>query len=141
MHCAISLILFFAGIAAVFFSLHAEFLGAIQIIVYVGAIAVLILFAIMLTHRVTGSESSPFSVGAIWGWLAALIVFGIQIYSLRESISTSSSPNSANLTVADIGQLFMTRYAIPFEVISLLLTAALVGAVIIAMEEHTEGNR
>ena len=135
-HCAIALIAFFAGIAGVFFSLHAEFLGAVQIIVYVGAIAVLILFAIMLTHRLTGDEvSSPFSGGAVWGGLASLAVLVVLIYSLGGTAGVQPPAAAPSLTVAEIGQGFMTRYAIPFEVISLLLTAALVGAVVLALDE------
>ncbi len=136
MHCAIALIAFFAGIAAIFFSLHAEFLGAVQLIVYVGAVTVLILFAIMLTRDVTGFEgASPFSGGAAWGWIASLAVLGMLAYSLSDLPPNPGFSTSNILTVADIGQALMTRYAIPFEVISILLTAALVGAVVIAMEE------
>ena len=136
MHCAIALIAFFAGIAVIFFSLHAEFLGAVQLIVYVGAVAVLILFAIMLTRNVTGFDGlTPFSGGAAWGWIISLGVLGVLAYSLSD-LAPNTGPALTNiLTVADIGQVMMTRYAIPFEVISLLLTAALVGAVVVALEE------
>lgn len=138
-HCAIALIAFFAGIAGVFFSLHAEFLGAVQIIVYVGAVAVLILFAVMLTHRLTGDAlASPFSGGAVWGGLASLAVLVVLIYSLGGSAASPTVATPSSLTVAEIGQGFMTRYAIPFEVISLLLTAALVGAVVLALDEPKE---
>ncbi len=137
MHCAIALIAFFAGIAGVFFNLHAEFLGAIQIIVYVGAVAVLILFAIMLTHHLMGDDThTPFSSGSVWGWVISFTVLAALIYSLGDQALLTPPSPSPNLTTADIGQAFMTRYAIPFEVISLLLTAALVGAVVIALEEH-----
>ncbi len=139
MHCAVALIAFFAGIAAIFFSLHADFLGAVQVIVYVGAVAVLILFAIMLTRNVTGfGEETPFSAGALWGWAISAAVLGILCYyGLGDSaIAGFVEPATVpSLTVGDIGNGFMTRFAIPFEVISLLLTAALVGAVVMAVEE------
>ena len=68
-HCALALIAFFAGVAGIFLTLHAEFLAAVQVIVYVGAIAVLILFAIMLTRSVAGDrETTSFTSGAVWGW-------------------------------------------------------------------------
>lgn len=139
-HCALALIAFFAGIAAIFFSLHADFLGAVQIVVYVGAIAILLLFAIMLTRNITGDEAStPFSPGAIWGCLASLIILGILIYTLPKSLPLLSvSKSSPDLTVSEIGQDLMTRFVIPFEMISLLLTAVLVGAVVIALEEPKE---
>ena len=138
-HCALALIAFFAGIAGIFFSLRAEFLGAVQVIVYVGAIAVLVLFAIMLTRNATGTENdTPFSAGAVWGWVISFAVFGILFYSLLGGPSLPALTTIPSLSVAEIGQLLMTRYAIPFEVISLLLTAALVGAVVLALDERKE---
>ncbi len=140
-HCALALIAFFVGIAGIFFSLRAEFLGAVQIIVYVGAIAVLILFAIMLTRDITGSEDiSPFSGGSVWGWLISLVVLCVLVYSLQDQVTSAIPDIPPGLAVENIGQGFMTRFAIPFEVISLLLTAALVGAVVIALEEPRGKN-
>jgi NADH-quinone oxidoreductase subunit J len=136
-HCALALIAFFAGVAGIFFLLHAEFLGAVQIMVYVGAVAVLVLFAIMLTRHITGEEvSSPFSMGAVWGVVisAVLLVFlWMSLYSDNLSSVTAKAPR--HLSVAEIGQALMSRYAVPFEVISLLLTAALIAAVVVAVEE------
>jgi NADH-quinone oxidoreductase subunit J len=140
-HCALALIAFFAGIAGIFFSLHAEFLGAVQVIVYVGAVAVLILFAIMLTRHVTGTEGfTPFSGAAVWGWIASIAILIALFYSLQGYVWPIQESGPQNLGVADIGNAFMTRFAIPFEVISLLLTAALVGAVVIALEEPKGNN-
>ncbi len=137
-HCAIALIAFFGGIAGIFFSLHAEFLGAVQVIVYVGAIAVLVLFAIMLTRHVTGEEqSSSFSPHFIWGGVAAAGTLAMLIYTLNDQIFALAT-EPANTNMLEIGQAMMQRYAIPFEVISLLLTAALVGAVVVAMEDPRE---
>src|ERR1041384_704972 len=68
-HCVLSLILFFFGIAAHYFLLRADFLGAVQILIYVGAVAVLILFAIMLTRNVTGTEGPREILGGKW-WAA-----------------------------------------------------------------------
>jgi NADH-quinone oxidoreductase subunit J len=134
-HCALALIAFFAGVAGIFFSLHAEFIGAVQIIVYIGAVAVLLLFAIMLTRHVTGVDSaSPFTAGAGWGNLVGLVTFAVLFYSIYD-VSFPASPTASSLSVADLGRALMTRYGVPFEVISLLLTAALVGAVVIALEE------
>jgi len=141
-HCAIALIGFFAGVAGIFFSLHADFLGAVQIIVYVGAVAVLVLFAIMLTRHVTGTQmEDPFSGGAVWGWLIGLAVAGLLIYSLQGYVTLGNTEVTPGLTVADAGNLLMTRFAVPFEVISLFLTAALVGAVVIALDEPKGGRR
>jgi NADH-quinone oxidoreductase subunit J len=135
-HCAVALIAFFAGIAGIFFMLHAEFLGAVQMIVYVGAVAVLILFAIMLTRNVTGTEvTSPFSAGALGGWFCSLVILGILVCYALPGYAPVLASTLNETSVKDIGTGFMTKYAIPFEVISLLLTAALIGSVIIALEE------
>lgn len=136
-HCALALIAFFAGIAGIFFLLRADFLGAVQIMVYVGAVAVLILFAIMLTRHITGEEVvSPFSMGAAWGVIISFLLFVFLYMSLRsDNLSAITIKEPRYLSVAEIGQSLMSRYAIPFEVISLLLTAALVAAVVIAVEE------
>ncbi len=142
MHAVLALIAFFAGIAGIFFSLRAEFLGAIQVIVYVGAIAVLILFAIMLTRNLTGYEgTSPFSGGAIWGGLTSFAILCAILYSLPWGATPLPPTEPPSLSVADIGNNLMTRYGVPFEVISLLLTAALVGAVVIALDESKEKDK
>src|SRR2546428_11839364 len=65
-HCVLSLILFFFGIGAHYFLLRADFLGAVQILIYIGAVAVLILFAIMLTRNVTGTEGPREILGGTW---------------------------------------------------------------------------
>ena len=118
-HCALALIAFFARIAAIFFSLHADFLGAVQMVVYVGAIAILLLFAIMLTHKITGDEATiPFSHGAIWGCLASLTILGILIYALPKSLPLlNASESPPNLTVSEIGEDLMTRFVIPSSTI------------------------
>jgi NADH-quinone oxidoreductase subunit J len=137
-HCALALIAFFAGVAGIFFLLRAEFLGAVQVMVYVGAVAVLILFAIMLTRHITGEEvSSPFSMGAAWGVIISAILAVFLFMSLHsDNLSSITAPATPrHLSVAEIGQALMSRYAVPFEVISLLLTAALIAAVVVAVEE------
>ena len=140
-HCILALIGFFAGVAAIFFTLQAEFLGAVQLIIYVGAVAVLLLFAVMLTRGVTGEGmASPFSGGAGWGVLASLAALCVIFYSLPLFDAAPQPAHPPSFSVVELGQALMTRYAVPFEVISLLLTAALVGAVIIAMEEPKEKN-
>ena len=65
-HCVLSLILFFLGIAGHYFLLHADFIGAVQILIYIGAVAVLMLFAIMLTRHVTGDEGPRELLGGKW---------------------------------------------------------------------------
>lgn len=143
-HCALFAVVFFFGIACLFFTLRAEFLAAVQIIVYIGAIAILILFAIMLTHDVTGEAAGGMiHVGGITGGVVAVAVAGsIMVALFRESLirngqslveRTAAAPQ---VSVKTIGEALMTPYVVPFEVVSILLTAALVGAIVLALEQR-----
>jgi NADH-quinone oxidoreductase subunit J len=138
-HCVLSLILFFLGIAGHYFLLRAEFVAAAQILIYIGAVAVLILFAIMLTRNVTGTEGPREVLGIKWwgGASAAAIVAALLAWGLRnEPVSSlSSGGEKAVSSVADIGRLLVTDWVAPFEAMAVLLTAALIGAVVIALEE------
>lgn len=138
-HCVLSLILFFLGIAGHYFVLRADFIGAAQILIYIGAVAVLVLFAIMLTRNVTGTEGPREVLGVKWwagstiaGLMAALLCWAVQ----RDPAALTTSPgNKAEMSVAAIGKAFVQEWIIPFEIMAVLLTAALIGAVVIALEE------
>jgi NADH:ubiquinone oxidoreductase subunit 6 (subunit J) len=138
-HCVLSLILFFLGIAAHYFLLRADFIGAVQILIYIGAVAVLILFAIMLTRNVTGTEGPREVLGVKWwagsaiaGVMAAILCWAIQ----NDKVSkTLPGIEKASTSVADIGKGFVAEWIVPFEIMAVLLTAALIGAVVIALEE------
>ncbi len=136
-HAVLSLILFFFGIASLFFLLRADFIGVVQILIYVGAIAVLIVFAIVLTHQPTGAEDFKQISGAWWmGVLTSALVLGILVAAIRATPDVTKVAEKMPVGSArEIGQALMTDYVLPFEVISILLTAALIGAVVIAMEE------
>jgi NADH-quinone oxidoreductase subunit J len=139
-HCVLALILFFFGIAAHYFLLHADFLGVVQILLYVGAVAVLILFAIMLTRHVTGTEGEREVLGGKWwaGMGTAIIIAGLLWAVIRRDPLASLLPAGAAATsVADIGKVLVADWVVPFEAMGVLLTAALIGAVVIALEEIT----
>src|SRR5664280_70073 len=137
-HCVLSLILFFLGIAGHYLLLRADFLGAVQILIYVGAVAVLILFAIMLTRHVTGTEGPREVLGGKWwtGMGTSIIVAGLLWTVIRRDQITSMLPaGAAKTSVADIGRALVGDWVVPFEAMAVLLTAALIGAVVIALEE------
>ena len=138
-HCVLSLILFFLGIAAHYFLLRADFIGAIQILIYIGAVAVLILFAIMLTRNVTGTEGPREVLGLKWwvgsvlaGVMAAMLCWAVQGDKISQTLPGGEK---AITSIADIGRAFIADWVVPFEVMAVLLTAALIGAVVIALEE------
>jgi NADH-quinone oxidoreductase subunit J len=135
-HCALALALTFSGLAAFYLQLNAQFVGFAQILVYVGAVAILIVFAILLT-RIGGEEGrGVFSSSWFFGAGIAGIVFALLVAMIRSSrVASSEHALVADPGVREIGNQLMTKYVLPLEVIGLLLTAALIGAAIIAMQE------
>jgi len=137
-HCVLALILFFLGIAGHYFLLRADFLGVVQILIYIGAVAVLILFAIMLTRNVTGTEGPREVFGMKWwsGAATAAIIGALVLAAIRQDeLSKLPTSTQANSSVLEIGKLLVTDWVVPFEAMAVLLTAALIGAVVIALEE------
>jgi NADH:ubiquinone oxidoreductase subunit 6 (subunit J) len=136
-HCALALVGAFAGLAALYLQLDAQFVGFAQILVYVGAVAILIVFAILLTGGGAASKPQVFSSSWCIGAGVALAVFGVLAWAIRSSRSvTDGLPPATQTSVRQIGDQLMTTYILPLEVVGLLLTAALIGAVIIAMKEE-----
>jgi NADH-quinone oxidoreductase subunit J len=139
-HCALALVVAFVGLAAAYLQLDAQFVGFAQILVYVGAVAILIVFAVLLTRGGEAPEKSVFSASWLWGLLVAAAVFGSLAWAIMNSFASRRAPaENLEATVKQIGDALMTKYVLPLEVIGLLLTAAMIGAVIIAMRE--EANR
>ncbi len=134
-HAALSLVIVFVGIAAYFFLLGAEFVGLVQIFVYIGAVAVLIVFTILLTRRdVVGDR------GINWGGvIVALAVFSGLIWTILNttSLGIPAAPIDP-LTVKQIGEGLMTNFVWPLQCVGLVLTVALIGALILVMEEKGE---
>jgi NADH:ubiquinone oxidoreductase subunit 6 (subunit J) len=157
---ALYLVAFFFTIACQFVLLEAEFLAALQVLVYIGAVAIIMMFGIMLTRNITGDDpaSSP-SAWQVPGLVAGLGVFLVLAFGItyqkgigtRTSWATTDtrptidrgkaiSPRSqaVNDMAKSVGNELMTRYVIAFEVAGLLLTAALVGAIAIAHRDEAE---
>ncbi len=141
-HAALALGLSFFGVAGLYVILNAEFLAASQVLIYVGAVTVLILFAIMLTQRIIGGPTVIVSRYQAWGVLGALLVFlllswMLTSYSWEVSKVTSLSPPSySQSNPVRVGKELLSAYLIPFELASFILLAAMVGAIAIAKEER-----
>ncbi|HEV2842748.1 MAG TPA: NADH-quinone oxidoreductase subunit J [Chthoniobacterales bacterium] len=131
-HAALCLVIAFVGIAAFFFLLGAEFVGLVQVFVYVGAVAVLIVFTILLTRR-ADEKTGGFNWGGV---VIAIAVFAGLIWAILQTPSLSlPAPLIEALTVKRIGEVLMTDYIWPLQCVGLLLTAALIGGLILVMEE------
>jgi NADH-quinone oxidoreductase subunit J len=131
-HAALSFALAFVGIAAFFFLLGAEFVGLVQVFVYIGAVAVLIVFTILLTRR-DAATPDKFNWGGV---VIAIAVFSGLIWAIFLTPGLSIVPPQIEaLTVKRIGEMLMTDYVWPLQCVGLVLTAALIGALILVMEE------
>lgn len=144
-HAAFSLLFTFFGMACMYILLGADFVGISQVIVYVGGILVLLLFGVMFTGNVTGGGPIKQTMQMKWGlgFLALLFCLMIpMIYITPWSLAADPKPFVS--TIAAIGRAFLTEYLLPFEIASLLLLIALIGAVVIARGEpkarETEGE-
>jgi NADH:ubiquinone oxidoreductase subunit 6 (subunit J) len=161
-HAALFLVAFFFTIACQFVLLEAEFLAALQVLVYIGAVAILLMFGIMLTRNIQGDDpkSSP-SAWTLPGLIAGLCVFLVLAYGIVSQRGLQGrktwSDNDVRPAIAPVanepaspralavnnmakvaGDELLTRYVVGFEVAGLLLTAALVGAIAVAHREEED---
>jgi NADH-quinone oxidoreductase subunit J len=138
-HSALALTVTFAGIAALYLNLDAQFVGFAQILVYVGAVAILIVFAILLTRSGDTPNQAVLAPGWIYGIAISAVVFTMLGWTV---LTTSALPKETSaapaITVKNIGDALMNKYVLPLEIIGLLLTAAMIGAVIIALKEPSK---
>ena len=138
-HSVLCLVLAFCSQAAVYLLLGAQFLGFAQILVYVGAVAILVVFALLLTRN---SETLPGEVVTAFSWRVGVVMAASVLGCLAICILGTplpSVPHSTPSTVAGIGTQLMSQYILPLEALALLLTVVLIGAVILAMPE--KGNK
>lgn len=134
-HAALWLVLVLSGVAANYILLAAEFVAVVQVIVYIGAIIVLFLFGIMLTRAPIG-KSSELDNGQRWASLAvSLLLFGVLASVLSKAFGRRHVSPAGLQTTADVAKSVFTNYVVPFEVVSVVLLAALVGAVVIARRD------
>ena len=136
-HCALSLTVAFAGLALLYLELDAQFAGFAQILVYIGAVAILVVFAILLTKGSETPKDGVYSKNWFVGLVIAAGVFAVLGWAVLQSAAVlpHQTGPAPTVTVLQIGNALMGRYVLPLEIVALLLTAALIGAVIVAMHE------
>jgi NADH-quinone oxidoreductase subunit J len=134
-YSAFSLLGTFMGVAGLYVLLAADFVAVIQVLIYVGGILVLIIFAVMLTHRIDDVAVSNRSVGRI---PAAVIVVSVGVL-MGTAIVSARWAQTANVrvapTTAGIGDAFLGPYILPFELASVVLLVALIGAIVVSRKE------
>lgn len=139
---AISLLFSLIGVAGIYFWLQYEFIAAVQIVVYAGGIAVLIIFSIFLTQQ-AGEKLPRQALGRkLFAALAAFCGFALAMVQVYQHEFPPVTVNGGSLSVKEIGRNMLnvdeTGYALPFEVISMLLLAAMVGCIVIAIRQKNE---
>ncbi|WP_124728480.1 NADH-quinone oxidoreductase subunit J [Staphylospora marina] len=146
MHMALSLAFTFFSLAGIYLMLDAEFVAVVQVLVYTGAVTILMLFGIMLTKQQSEEEQGteegprrtnvPRRMSHVWlSLIFAGAFFGLLYLVLYNSWIPAGHADSRELSLVKLGETVFKQYVIPFEVASLLLLAALVGAVILARRE------
>ncbi len=137
LHAVLFLIVAFIGVAGFFVLLSAEFIAMAQIVIYVGAISVLILFAIVLTPQSVRDNSETAMVGpAILLGVALVAIFLFVIHDT----AWSANAGDPGISVSDLGRALLSTWVLPFEIASVLLTAALVGAIMLVRSDSEESE-
>ncbi|MBX0327534.1 NADH-quinone oxidoreductase subunit J [Oscillochloris sp. ZM17-4] len=147
-HAALWLIASFFGVAALYLLLEAEFIAVVQVLVYIGAISILILFAIMLTRHISGEGERLLT--RHW-WAAAVVALGLfgavllptlagNAWGIPLPTGPAGTPEPLS-GVEELGRGFVSEFLLHFEVAGVLLTVALIGAIVIAFEERSRRRR
>ena len=135
---AVYLLFSLIGIAALYFFLDYEFIAAVQIIVYVGGIVVLIIFSIFLTHGSGGLMKAPKGGRILFSGLAATFGCALTLSVINNQAFSANDKTALNPSVMEIGKQMLSTtehgYILPFEVVSMLLLAAMIGCIVIAIK-------
>jgi NADH-quinone oxidoreductase subunit J len=136
-HCALCLVVTFFGAAALLLVLGAEFVSFAQVMVYVGAIAILIVFVTLLTRNTgVSTQRLTFEPRFLGLGIAAAVASALLACIFASHLLPAATPPASAPSVRELGERLMTTYVVPLEIVGLLLTAALLAAVVIAMPER-----
>ena len=130
--------------AAIFFILlRAQYLAAVQVLVYIGAVVVLILFALMLTRTAVGQNTNISSKQTIFAAVVSLALFAALsiVFNLTDMNASADVSQINIISIKDFSNILFSKYALPFEVASVLLLAALVGSVVLAVREKQDNKK
>ena len=141
---AIYLLFSLIGIAGLYFYLSYEFIAAVQIVVYVGGIVVLIIFSIFLTHESGGEMPVPARARVLFSGLSGCFGFALTMYLIRHQQFVGNAGEKIEASAGNIGRQMLSTtehgYILPFEVVSMLLLAAMIGCIVIAVKSRVTGN-
>ena len=134
-HSAVSLLFTLFGIAAIYIYLYADFIAATQVVIYVGGILVLIIFGVMLTNKIENATITSKTHNQIPGAFFSAILLFLHFYIIFNTKWLVNDNLPKESTIDSIGNLLLTKYLLPFEVVSILLLAALIGAAMLSRKK------
>jgi len=136
-HAALYLVVTLAMVGAVYLLVAAEFLAWVQVLIYVGAIVVLLLFSLMLTKAPIGRETLDNQQRALAAFAGIGVLVGL-VFLIQDTFGGKPPIRLQPATTSQIGASLFRGFVLPFEVVSVLLLAALIGAVVIARKDEVE---
>jgi NAD(P)H-quinone oxidoreductase subunit 6 len=139
-YSALSLMASFMGVAGIYVVLGADFVAGIQVLVYVGGVLVLTLFAVMLTAQIQNVRVSNRSVGGGLAFLIVAATFAVMVRAYAGASWRTAELVEERASTYAVGDALLGQYILPFEVASIVLLAVLVGAVVLSRKEVVEGD-
>jgi len=134
-HAVLWLALALTGTAGVFLMLDAEFLAAVQLLLYAGGIITIVVFAIVVTERLVGERITQTNMRIGGGALVAAVMLGFIVNVLRKSLLPATRPEMPGDLTRVLGQAVLTRYVLPFELLAVLMLVGMLGAIYFARPE------
>tara|TARA_B110000263_G_C15203302_1_gene461655 strand:- start:106 stop:612 length:507 start_codon:yes stop_codon:yes gene_type:complete len=134
-HSAVSLLFTLFGVAAIYIYLYADFIAATQVVIYVGGILVLIIFGVMLTNKIENATIDSKTHNKIPGLIFSLLLLLMQFYIIFNTKWYIADNEVKDSTIKEIGNMLLTKYLLPFEIVSILLLAALIGAAMLSRKK------
>ena len=134
-YSAVSLLFTLFGVAGLYVFLYADFIAATQVVIYVGGILVLIIFGVMLTNKIENATITSKTHNKIPGVVFSGLLLLLQFYAIFNTKWLVNNNPEKDSTIMDIGELLLNKYLLPFEVVSILLLAALMGAAMLSRKK------
>jgi NADH-quinone oxidoreductase subunit J len=142
---AVFLLLSLIGIAGIYILMEMDFIAALQIVIYVGGIVVLIIFSIFLTHKSGERLPSRLPKHLLWAMVIPIAGLALTLWVILNHAFSSTTESPIAMSVENIGRQLLSYdkfgYVFPFEIVSILLLAALVGSIVIAMKSKNQGAK
>ena len=140
LHSALFLALTLFSVAGIYVLLNADFLAGVQVLIYVGAVTILMIFAVMLTYRIASKSIKQVNEQVVPAVLIALVFLALSLVMIFKTVWPLTALALPKRPIFELGRQLLSTYVIPFEVVSLLLLVALIGVVVISVRDKQEEN-